>query len=365
MPDSIPKLRVIDEKDEGPVEVVRLAVDGRAVEEVERLPGGADDPVELRLQSPARDPFAGRSMEPGVEAILDAGGVAASVEQPWGAESARWVGIPYGWFVLIVVALLGAGAWSVREMHLGEQELKVREEKVLERVDQNKVEDQRAEALVTAVESAVSGYLKARTIDEMLPWVRHPERVKPLIVEEWRRESRRPLTFARMTMFEGQEFSGKSFWVVRAEVRDGPPQTLLVEQLGPTKVKIDWETHVCHQPMPWSRFVAERPDDRAMEFRVRVTPDTYHSHEFSNVGRWVCFRLMAKDSDEYLFGYAEAGSPEADFLSGICQRTPGGVAAVILRLRVLSSCKSPRGVVIEKVTSPHWVRTDEPQEDGS
>jgi hypothetical protein len=363
MSDATPKLRVIDEEPATPAEIVRLGPRGGAIEPVERLPGPASEPIEARLVSAPRELFDGRSQEPGVEAILDQEGPVANVEQPWGIDDGRLAGIPYGWFLLIAVLLAGAGAWSIHAMHRGEESLKVHHGAILQRVDQDKIADQQAEALVEEVERVVAAYLRAETIADLLPWVRQPERVEPLIAGEWRERPKRALEFTGMTVFQPQDYGGKSFWVVRAEVRDGEPQTLLVEQSDATGVKVDWETHVCHQPMAWDRFIDERPDDRALEFRVRVTPDSHHSHEFADSARWLCFRLTAKGSDAYLFGYALAGGAEAAFLSERCQTTPGRVASAILRLRVPVDCKAPRGVVIERIVSPQWVRTGDPGDD--
>jgi hypothetical protein len=363
MPDPTPKLRVIDEEVAMPSEIVRLERGGVSVEPVERLPGSANERIEARLESKPRELFDGRSQEPGVEAILDQEEPAANVEQPWGLDDGRLAGIPYGWFLLIAALLAGAGAWSIRAMHRGEELLKVQHDEVLERIDEDKIADQQAEALVEEVERVVAAYLRAETITAILPWIRQPERVEPLIAAEWRDRPKQALEFTRMTMFQPQDYGGQSFWVVRVEVRDGEPQTLLVEQTEASGVKVDWETHVCHQPMAWDRFIDERPDDRALEFRVRVAPDIHHSHEFSDAARWICFRLTAKGSEDHLFGYAMAGSPEAAFLSERCQITPGGVVSAILRLRVPAGCKSPKGVVIERIASPHWVRVGEPGND--
>jgi len=363
MSDSAPKLRVIDEDPSESSEVVRLGARGVAIESVERLPGPANEPIEARLVSAPRDLFDGRSQEPGVDAILDQQAPVANVEQPWGVEDGRLAGIPYGWFLLIGLLLAAAGAWSIHAMHRGEELLKVQHGAILERVDQDKIADQQAEALVDEVERVVAGYLRAETVADLLRWVRQPERVEPLIASEWRERPRRALQFTGMTVFQPQDYGGKSFWVVRAEVRDGEPQTLLVEQTDTSGVKVDWETHLCYQPMAWDRFIGERPDDRALEFRVRATPDMHHSHEFSDSARWICFRLTAKGAEDYLFGYALAGSPEAAFLSERCQATPGGLTSVILRLRVPVGCKAPRGVVIERIASPHWVRTGDPGDD--
>lgn len=164
-------------------------------------------------------------------------------------------------------------------------------------------------------------------------------------------------------MFQPAMLDGVPFWVVRAEVEDGAPENLLLEQIGEADAKVDWETHVCHQPIPWDRYVNERPAGVSMDFRVWAVRDTHFSHEFSDSGRWLCFRLTAKDSDEYLFGYAPADSEVAKVLDTYCAGAPKNLATVILRLHIPESSASPRGVVIEKMVEPRWIHVKDPSKD--
>jgi hypothetical protein len=231
-------------------------------------------------------------------------------------------------------------------------------------LDQDDEADQRsATALVDRVEQVVRDYLAADTLEKILPLVRHPQRVGPLIEAEWQVRPPVPRTFARMTMFQPATIPEATFWIVRAEVRDGEPQNLLVEQTGETDVRVDWETHVCHQPMAWERYLAERPADRALEFRVWAVPDSYYSHEFSSAGRWRAYRLTTRDSEEHLFGYAPTDSELAQALDAYSQGSPGGMATCLLRLRFPADGQAPRGVVIESLVEPRWLRVKDPSAD--
>jgi hypothetical protein len=363
MSETTPKLRVIDEHATEPPEIVRLGKRGATVEVVERLPGAGVREVAARLESEERQLFEGRSQEPGVEAILDQEPVVENVEQPWGIDDGKLAGVPYGWFVLIVLMLVGAGAWSVHQMLRGEERLEVHHGVVREKVAQEKEEEKSARDFVDRVEKAAAAYLAADTLEEILPWVRDPVRVKPLIEAEWRERPKRSLKFERMTMFQPHDIGGGTFWVVAIEVRDAETQTMILEQIDGTDVKIDWETHVCHQPMAWDRYVGERPVGEVLEFRVRAGVDQHFSHEFSDSNRWSCFRLTAKGSENHLFGYAAAGGEVEKALVQLVLRSPSGTASVILRLRIPADCRSPRGVVIEEVVADQWLRVGKPAAD--
>ena len=365
MSESDPKLRVVDDEaekaDDG---IVRLKAAGTSFNQVQRLAPQKEAVEELeRLESQPRMIFGGRSQEPGVEAILDKEEVVENVEQPWGVRDRRLAGVPYGWFVLVLAAVVAAGIWSVNQMRKGEHEVAQRLAEVREMNEDEAAEERAARDLVERIERVVRDYLAADTLEEIVPLVRHPERVRPLIEEEWKVRPKRAMKFARLAMFQPASIPGGTFWIIRAETRDAEPQNLIVEQLGDTDVRVDWETHVCHQPMDWGRYIAERPSG-ALDFRVWVTPDSHYSHEFSNAGRWRCYRIKTRGSEDHLFGYAPADSDVARELDRYFQSTPNGVATAIVRLRFPAGGGAPRGVVIEKLVEPRWMHVTDPSKDG-
>jgi hypothetical protein len=363
MSESDPKLRVVDDEAEKAEDgVVRLKAAGTSFDQVQRLQPAQKIEAPERLESEPRLMF-GRSQEPGVEAILDKEEVAENVEQPWGIRDARVAGVPYGWFVLVMAAVIVAGIWSVNQMFKGEKEVAHRLAEVREMDEDEAAEDRAARELVDRIEGVVRDYLAADTVEKMVPLVRHPERVKPLIEQEWKVRPKRAMKFARLTTFHPASIPGGMFWVIRAEARDAEPQSLIVEQMGDTDVRVDWETDVCYQPMDWGRYIAERPPT-ALDFRVWLIPDLHYSHEFSNAGRWRCYRIKTRGSEDYLFGYAPADSDVARNLDSFFQSNPSSMATVIARLRFPAGGSSPRGVVIDKLIEPRWMYVTDPSKVG-
>jgi hypothetical protein len=365
MADPDPKLRVIDDDEsEQDAGVVRLRARGTSFAPAETIhPERVKELPPERLQGQARENFEGRSQEPGVEAILDQEPVAENVETHWGLRDGKLAGVPYGWFVLITVAVAAAGLWSLAAMRRGEQEVarimaEAREKKAADEADQRE-----AEALVERVEQVVRDYLAADSPADLEPLVRHPDRVLPLIEAEWRVRPPLPRRFLRMTLFQPATIPGGDFWIIRAEVRDGETENLIVQDYGGGDIRVDWEMHVCHQPMAWDDYIARRPADRAMDFRVWAVPEVHYSHEFSNSTRWRAYRLTTRGSEDHLFGYAAADSDVARALDAYLRAGGGGQATCILRLRFPTGGQAPRGVVIEKMIEPRWLRLEAPADD--
>ena len=371
-PDPTPKLRVVEENeaaaDDG---VVRLGGEKPGSSSVPKLSSPAPqayksaatpaEPAE-RLEGASREIFEGRSIEPGVEAILEQAATNENIEQPWGAAERRLSGIPYGWFLLIGAVIAGAGIWSFVAMRKGEAKVEVAHEVVREKVEEDIKKEADARELVDKVEEVVRQYLAADTIDAIIPLVRHPDRVRPLIEEAWKTRPKKALAFKRLAMFQPAQLDGKPFWIVRAELEGGGAENLLMEDGGLEDLRVDWETQVTHQPIPWEEYVAKRPSDRSYDFRLWAVRDNHYSHEFADSSKWRCFRIITKDSQENLYGYAPVDSEIAQTLDKHCDASPRGLATVILRLRALPSSASPRGVVIEKVVAPRWVYVEEPKD---
>jgi hypothetical protein len=150
-----------------------------------------------------------------------------------------------------------------------------------------------------------------------------------------------------------------SFWGARIQHKSGKFHTLYLEEGSDGTVKIDWETAVGYQPMPWDDYARQRPaGDR--EFRVIARPDTFYSHEFADSDRWLCLRLEAPYSEEILYGYVERDRPLAQLLESHFRRLGGGSSQLILRLNAPAGLNSPRGVRIEDLRSIRWIYLHDP-----
>lgn len=284
------------------------------------------------------------------------------LETHWGGQEGKLAGVPVGWFALIGVILAGVIVWGIYETSKGEAKVEEMTRQARTTVEEEAASTAEATRLVDRVEVVLAEYLKAETVEEILPWVRDPERVRPLIEDWLARNPKKSAKFKRLGTFQPSLL--ERFWLVRAEMEDAPSQHVHLEQTGDAEVKVDWESHVCYQPMAWDDYVSGRPDDRALDFRVWVSPDTHFSHEFADSSRWACFRLGAKDSDEWLYGYAAADSDIARHLKFTARVSPGGRAPFILKLRVPAAATSPRGVVIESVVCQGWTIRMQTSSDG-
>lgn len=360
------ELREVDEDVAPQVDVVRL-------ENRETQQNPKDEaPVRLgpfvshlapsRLDVPNRDEVELRTHQPGVEVLVDTDKNLESQESGWGEKSVQKQPVPWGWFALVGVAIVGAALWSLSQMRGSKDQaglIRVETESMIEEEEQ---EEKQALELINRIESSLRVFFNARTVEELAHSVRHPERVIPLIRKHGKTEA---LFRGQLKMIRDLQpltiENRANFWLASVTLENGSFSDVLLEIDEAGKALIDWETLVCHQPMPWDQFARERPAGQSLDFRVFVQRDTFYSHEFSDARRWVCFRLNALDSEETLYGYVSVANEDAEKIINLAQENAANGYSMILRLAIPEGLASRRSVVIEKLVCPRWVYLDPPE----
>jgi len=315
------------------------------------LPGTAD--VELRTH------------QPGLEAIIESNFPDPDpLEQNWGVPSSRRNPIPWGWFALIGLAVTGAVTWSltrVQKADVHADELRATTATTL--LDSQKA-DAEASLLIDRIHTSIRHFFNATSVDALAPMVRHRERVTPLMRRYY---ANQPVFTSRLKTIQLFRpltlYQSAHFWMISVTLTNGQAHDLIVEVLDSGEARIDWETLVCFQPMPWDDFATHRPTGTSLDFRVYVERDNFYSHEFANSEHWTCYRLTAADSAETLFGYAPAGSELSLTVDHLIDTNAKHKATLILRLAIPELLKSRRGVVIEKLLSNHWLYLTSPAAD--
>lgn len=357
-----PKLRVIDEE-ASEEEVLRLEKDSGRADPVVRL--SADPPAESpRVLQPEERGETLRTHQPDLDKLLEESGEMASPEESW-EETGPKSAVPYGWFVLILLALGSALffglRWSSERPRANEAV-----ESAIQRVERDEKETFEAEKILEGVGQTVRAYVNAGSIDELLEQVRDRERVEPLIHEYYRVRPLPEREFERLTMFQPMNLEGRPFYVVEFEAQTGSDMesdSLLIAELADGTFGVDWETDVRHQPMPWAEYVRERPEGTPMVFRVWAEPDLggLFTHEFRDESKWQGHVLTVPDSPEFLIGYARRDSEAARRLHRLLTENRLQATAVCLKLLRPEGTRSPRGVIIEEVVSERWLIQDPPE----
>ncbi len=310
-----------------------------------------------KLKVPVREEIETRSNEPGIETLIDAERAQLlGPEESWGTATDEKKPVPWGWFALIGLSLIGVSAWALKHIIFAQDQIEVirfETEKILD-VEESSVES--AASMILSINAAILGFLNAESIEEMSRVVRHPVRVRPLMEDYYSRKPFRPYGASEIQSLNPITLGTHGdFWLAVAKSATGGQIRMIVQVDPETGARVDWETAVNYQPMAWDEYATRRPGGTSMDFRVYLSPDHLYSHEFQDSGMWNCYMLTALDSEEILFGYIKSDSPSALLIRQWFMRHPNQRASMILRLSLPDGLASPRGVVIDHARSVRWI----------
>lgn len=348
------QIRVVDED---PAEVVRL--DSAKVSPLEKKGKIANAVLAPVSGSDAEEqPSEKNSFDPEKEWLED--------QNETGNET-----VPMGWFVLLAVGLLGIVGWVVFQTMMSDHEngsvnfspppqSSGGHGGRLKSAEADKAEIREAKIHFEKMEKVVSGFLRAETVEEMVQWVRHPERVKPLMKSYYGRNPFRPLTFRSTDEYHIASLENKPFLALKVRVREqeeGIP-ILLEDRLD--GMLVDWESFVCFLPISPEDLVESRPTE-ALKLRVYAQRDTFYNYEFSDEDEYDCFRLHFRGSETTLYGFVKKGtSLEREFLKIFPIGDYKFTKPLIVRARFLEASETTNSILIEDLESTMWAFAEDP-----
>ncbi|MDB4386782.1 hypothetical protein N9Z15_01075 [Akkermansiaceae bacterium] len=351
-----PQLRVIPEEE--PAEVVRL-------EEVSE-----SEPKDLSKKVKAREDreFLNTMMSESSEADLDQKVVNTDEEWMKRVPAGNSTAVPMGWFVLVIGVMALIVSWASYQLVFAKKEVVVDVDSNtpsgLEAPLGREVEEkERIEAASSydALESQLGAYFSATTIEEKLKYVRHPERVEPLMRDYYSRHKIIPKEYKSIVEFHIVSLDNRPFTALSVETKDESKKLAVLVEKTSEGSKFDWESEVVYQPMSLDQFMEKRPAE-AMDFRVYATADRYYAYEFQDEQKWLCYRLSERDGEGYLFGYFSREQEEVvEKVMGSLSPTRKIAKPLVLRLRFRPNGKGPRSVLIEKVVAERWAYSTDPQ----
>jgi hypothetical protein len=358
------ELRPVDDLVERQAPVIRL----ESKETLERgkpvrlIVPAEESKTSHRLDVPIPPDFEIRTHQPGIDVLIESPAANPDLlEHGWDKKAAHHRSIPWGWFALIGLLLIGSVIWSltqVQEASDQADEIVVSTKSVLENEAKEDIE---ASNLIEKIEATSRKFFAATSPEILARYARHPERIKPLISQHYSTYPLVPSTTLRTNSLQPFTLDNRAnFWMQSVQLQNREIHNLIIEIDESGEPKIDWETLVCYQPMKWDTFALTRPSGTSFDFRVYAEADNFFSHEFIDSNLWNCFRLTALDSNETLFGYAKIDAPASTELLSLLHQNQGRRVSVILRVNVPEGIHSRRGIVIEKVLSPRWIYLNPP-----
>jgi len=198
-------------------------------------------------------------------------------------------------------------------------------------------------------EALAGKFLKARSVDEILPFVRDPA-VAELRIRGWYSESvidpsgLRDFNVNRMVETTG---AVRSVYITTDDYITR--QLFFVDT--PEGVRIDWESWSGWSEMRWEDFTKTKPTEPKI-CRVLLQKSDYYNFAFKDEDKWQAYRLEAANGEIVLFGYIERGS-QID--KNIANSTNQQNTPMILALKFPKKEVSRDQVIIDQFIGEGWV----------
>ncbi len=219
-----------------------------------------------------------------------------------------------------------------------------------------KEEVKTSEAHVAGMETAVKGFINARTDEELIKFVRSPERVGPLMKEFYKNNPRIDNSYNSIKTFSTFVLSKKSCELVVVNTNNGDIK-LLLEKLADGRFVVDWETATRYQPIRWEEFLEKRPSG-SLNMRVVISPDSFFVGDYTDAEKYAVFKISQSVTEEHVFGYVERNS---QLYKDIMERYRdpstrlGDFQEMMLKLRWTNTNNKFKQVIIEDKVANSWV----------
>ncbi len=196
-------------------------------------------------------------------------------------------------------------------------------------------------------------FLDAKTVEEILPLVRHPDISEARIREFYPGGTIEAVGMSQFNSAGTYAMRGKIFLIViRTRSQQEKTLTFIDTSHG---MKIDWESWVAWSDLSWEKFIASKPITGHV-FRVTLAPVEYYNFGFSDDSKWQSYRMEFPNSDHALYGYVE----KLSVLDRRIHPAPeGGSVNVMLSLKFPEKATNDSQVLIDGFVADGWVEEAE------
>ena len=231
-----------------------------------------------------------------------------------------------------------------------------------------KLEDPR----VVEAQEVLAEYEMAVNWRDRLPYVFEPERVEPLLREQYEKRGQSDPEHGSF-LGAGLLTSGTSQVInVRYACRTRTEAGLRANfhRSAAGKLLLDWESWAAWSDKTWPTFKQERPQTPVL-MRAIASESDYYNYEFSDARRWLAVKLRSPDGEHSVTGYVKRGSAAGFKLAQLTGAAsgfklpdgtpmpplhpPGSKTVVTVRLAFPSNAQSDHCVNITELLADRWL----------
>jgi len=291
--------------------------------------------------------------------------ISPEVTAKWGDGGARsWVWI--FWTGVGVLAAIVGGLWIqpwLKEQRPDSERSFFERYKVIDDSANPTVEsptryfEENADKVARELHDTLTRYARARTLAEVLPLVRDGDRLRLKLIEFWKPWDVAPDWEPPSDAAMGYGSSGnRPYAFMKGPGPNFEPFHMIFVRED-NRMLVDWEASEGIGSNPFEDL--KNPDLQDAVMRVVVSPAVYYSAAFPEK-KYRSFQLVARDGLDYVWGYAEIGTPEEEqltalFRPGVIFTEQASSEPVRLRLSRRQPGAMPNQWVILDLLHKGWV----------
>jgi hypothetical protein len=168
------------------------------------------------------------------------------------------------------------------------------------------------EAKRAKISQTIEAFFAAPSVEGKLPYVRDPERVKPLMTSYYNREPMPSYKWRGLNWIVSVAEPGYRLGYAQALFEDATPSSLVIEEMPNSQFRIDWEGFVRYGEVAWKDFLRLRPAEPKL-LRViasRPTSPPGLSSDATASPEWLELRHPAESGT--VLGYFDKNDPKLE-----------------------------------------------------
>lgn len=215
------------------------------------------------------------------------------------------------------------------------------------------------------VSAVIKDFLEAKSVDELIGYVRQTDRVSPMIRQYYGIHTYEPSGYKKLP--GSNDLMSHSKYIVAViqlnaeedKIGAVEPQRIIALEQTPDGFKVDWESWVGYSEISWELFTGQRMTD-PYEFRAMVGRDDYYNYKYQDFIDWRCYQIRDPDEKHRLWGYTPRNSEVDKELQRALLRTPYTFAVVRLRYPTGNPMDTEsKQVEIVELIEEGWVKRDD------
>ncbi len=197
----------------------------------------------------------------------------------------------------------------------------------------------------------VRQFCSAPTAEALLPFIREPERVGPLLHRYYTADNPwMPIAIGKKPDLSNLTVH-RNFAVFSLPLADYGVRPVALEQT-PQGFKIDWESFTGYSELPWGELRRTRPR-RPVLVRAVLSPTDYFNFDFPKGSPWFSYKIRDLHGDHVLYGYVPVDSDLQVRILKMLVNAPSVHA--VLRVRYPEKSTNDTQLEITEVLEKGWI----------